>query len=170
MLALQEPDPIRVRLAEPSDEEDLLDLCRAKHEEEAAQAAFAFAFSEEKARGTLQRALLTRRNDPDAGQAWCGVVGDCGRLEGSVYLSVQTRYDSDDAYLAEIWNWSYAQHRRGACPRLLIAFAQSLAASLKLPLVGGIVATDRESPKLRLLRRNGCQPLGSLYLFPAPGA
>lgn len=169
LAAVAEP----VRLAAPDDEDELLDMCRARHAEEALRtsAGRPFGFSEEKARATLQRALQRGRNEPDAGQAWCGVLGAPNRLMGGVYLTVQSPHDSDDVYLMELWNWVYPEYRRSTDTSALIRFSQALAGALQLPLVGGVVSYDLGEPaKMRFFRRNGCRQIASLYLYHAAGA
>lgn len=162
-----------VRFAAPDDEDDLVALCRAKHAEEGLRSASGrpFCFSEHKARGTLQCALQARRNEPDAGQAWCGIMGDAGAIKGSVYLTLQTPYDSEEVYLLELWSWIFPAWRRADRAVALLMFSQKLATSLGVPLVGGVVSYDNDdSAKQRFFKRNGCRPIATLYSYNAAGA
>lgn len=159
---------LSVRLAGPEDEDELLRLCRAKHGEEALRNASGqpFRFSEDKARATLHRAILERRNDPDAGEAWCAVVASAnGIIAGSSYLTVQTPHDSDDAYLCEHWSWIWPEHRKSDVGRRLLMWSQAKAVAMGLPLIGGVVSYDEDSPKMRFFKRAGFEPLASLYLY-----
>lgn len=162
-----------VRLAGPADEDELLRLCRAKHGEEALRNASGqpFAFSEVKARATLQRAIVSGRNEPDTDLAWCAVVASPeGQIAGSSYLTMQTPYDSDDAYLCEHWSWIWPQHRKSDVGRRLLMWSQAKAVSMGLPLIGGVVSYDEDSPKMRFFKRAGFEPLAALYLYTGEGA
>lgn len=171
--ASHESDATAVRFADPGDEPALVDLCRAKHAEEALRTASGrpFRFAEDKVRARIQQALVPRRNAPDAGQSWCGVIGEPGQLQGAVYLMIQEPDDSDELYLLQLWNWIFPEYRRSKSPAALIQFSQALSVSLQLPLVGGVVSYEQgESAKLRFLRRNGMTPIASLYLYNAAAA
>ncbi len=158
-----------VRFAVPEDEDDLLVMCRAKHAEEGLRSGTGrpFLFSEDKTRGTLQCALQARRNAPDAGNAWCGVLGERGNLHGSVYLTLQTPYDSEEMYLSQLWSWIYPSFRRSSNAMALLVFSQKLAISLGVKMVGGVVSYEEgdDTAKLRFFRRNGCQPIATLYSY-----
>ena len=168
LAAVAEP----VRFADSEDEDDLLALCRAKHAEEGLRSASGrpFEFSEHKTRGTLQVALQARRNEPDAGQAWCGVLGARGQIQGSVYLILQSPYDSEEMYLSQLWSWIYPAYRRSPNAMALLMFSQKLALAIGVPMVGGVVSYCDGDAKLRFFRRNGCQPIATLYSYNAAGA
>lgn len=156
-----------VRIAGPEDEAELLRLCRAKHAEEDLRKidGSPFTFSEERARATLHRAIIPNRNSESL--SWCGVIGDVGGpLHGSVYLNVQTPYDSEEQYLVERWNWVHPEFRKGTnYGSLLIAFSQAVSKELNMIIVGAVVSHDDDSPKMRFFKRNGCRPLGSMYVY-----
>ena len=156
-----------VRIAGPEDEAELLRLCRAKHAEEGLRNMDGrpFTFSEERVRATLHRAIIPNRNS--ACLAWCGVIGDRGGpIEASVYLNVQTPYDSDEQYLMERWNWIYPEHRKGTDhAKMLWAFSRAVAKELNMIIIGGVVAEDEDSPKLRFFKRNGAKPIGAMYVY-----
>jgi hypothetical protein len=71
-----------------------------------------FPISEEKLRMTVQRAIIPNRNDPDAGQAVCGIIGVPGRLEASVCLSVTSTWYSDMPFLGDLWLFVCPEYRR----------------------------------------------------------
>ena len=159
-----------VRVAGPADEDDLIKLCRARHAEEHLRALEAkpFPFSEEATRRTLHRALVAGHNDPNISSAWCGVIGAAGHpIMGSVFLSVQTPFDSDQPYLSEMWNWVYPQYRKSDIPSKLFAFSQTKAEEFRMFLIGSVIADEAESPKMRFFKRKGCQNLGSMYVYDA---
>lgn len=161
-----------VRIAGPEDEAELLRLCRAKHAEEDLRKidGSPFTFSEERTRATLHRAIIPNRNSESL--SWCGVIGDVGGpLVGSVYLSVQTPYDSEEQYLLERWNWIYPEHRKGHdYGTVLLSFSRAIAEELKMIVISGVVSATEESPKGRFFKRNGCRPLGTMYIYGSHGA
>jgi len=160
--------PSSVRIAGPEDEEELLRMCAANHAERCVR-GWQFKFSEDRARATIHRAIIPHRNEPDL--AWCGVIGETGdTLKGSVYLSVQTPFDSDEQYLSNRWNWVYPEYRKSDTQRLLFAFASAVATELKMRIIGDVVSIEDDSPQLRFFRRNGCKTLGSMYIFDSEGA
>ena len=69
----------KIRLAGPEDEDELLELCRARHLDEGLLNYHGkpFNFSEERCRRILHRAIIPNRNSTDL--AWCGVIGEIGR-------------------------------------------------------------------------------------------
>lgn len=173
MLASPEADLSAVRLAEPSDEEELVEMCRALHRESGLRDGNdePLPFCVERVRATVQRATMIRRNDPDAGQAWCGIIGPPGALEGSIYLSVETAWYSDAPFLAEIWNFVAPEFRKSANAKTLIAFAKATARTLHMPLMMGITSTERAPAKMRFYERNlGCRPMGGFFVYNADHA
>lgn len=157
-----------VRIAGPEDEGELLRLCLAMLNEECLRDfnGKPFVINQEKIRATIQKAVQPRRNEPGAGEAWCAVVDASDGIAGSVYLTVQTPYYSDQPYICEHWNWLHPAHRKSLIGRSLAEFSQAMAEEMQLALVGGHVwYGDRESPKMRFFRRMGAKPLGAMYLY-----
>ena len=156
-----------VRIAGPEDEAELLRLCRAKHAEEDLRLPDGrpFTFSEDRCRSVLHRAIIPNRNSPCL--AWCGVIGEQGgHIEASVYLNVQTPYDSEEQYLMERWSWIYPEHRKGKdLGSLLVAFSRVIADEMKMIIISGVVSPEKESPKGRFFKRHGCRQLGTMYVY-----
>lgn len=168
LTASLEAAPDLVRLADPSDEEELLAMSKLIHAESGLRTASGepFAFSEDKARATLQEALVPRRNDPDAGRAWLGVTGAPGALEGSVYLRLGSPWGSEAAYLLEFWNYVMPQYRKSSMiARRLIAFSTARATALGLPLVTGVMSTAGQAARQRFYERElGFKAFGQFYV------
>lgn len=156
-----------VRLAIAEDEAELMRMARARHAHEHMinVDGSPFRFSEARMRYTIQRAILPRRNDGGLG-ACCGVIGSVGApLTGSIYLTVESTVDSDDQFLCEQWSWVYPEHRRTGAAKQLLAFSKALSATLGMPLVTMAVSHSLESAKGRFFQRNGCLPLGGMYVY-----
>ena len=165
MLASLDAD---VRFAAPDDEDDLVTMLRAMHADPEWPMrdinGRRLAFSEEKARGTVQRVIMRNRNEPDAGQAWIGVLGAPGNLVGSVCVRVTEPWLEDGHLLGEQWNWVYPQHRRSPAPQALVTFSVAMADSLGLPLVTGVMIQEQRA-KERLYERKIGAPIGSMFLY-----
>jgi hypothetical protein len=159
-----------VRFAGLCDEEGLIAMVRELHTESGLRDGSdrPLPLNEAKVRATVRRAILPRRRDPDgdAGHAAIGVIGSVGQIEGSVYLSVETTWYSEAPFLTEIWNYVPLPYRRSENAKTLIAFSKAVASTLGLPLVMGVMSTERQPAKLRFYERNlGCRPLGAFYLW-----
>ena len=158
-----------VRLAEPADEDALLSMVQEMH----ADAEWGlrdhqgglFPFSPDKARAAIQRAIIPQRNDPDANNAWIGVVGvPGGDLRGSAYVHVAAPWCSEGTYLTEVWNWVYPEHRRSDVSKSLISFSMAIADRMRLTLISAAITRERMA-KARLYERKIGPPIGSLFLY-----
>ncbi len=145
-------DFARVRVADPSDEEELMAMCRNLHAENGA-----FSMSEEKVRALLWRAF--NRQD-----GLIGVIGASGRLEGSIYLLIDQLWYSNDWCLLELWNYVLPAYRRSTNAKELIAFAKKCSEALRLPLFIGILSNEQTEAKVRLYRRQLGTPAGAFFL------
>ena len=156
----------KIRLAGPEDEDELLELCRARHLDEGLLNYHGkpFNFSEERCRRILHRAIIPNRNSTDL--AWCGVIGAPGEiLQGSVYVSVQYFGESDEQYLSERWNWIRPEFRKSDHGKLLIAFADAIADELKMVVMRGDISPEDDTAKARFFRRNGSMPVGRMFVY-----
>ena len=126
-------DATAVRLAGPSDEEELVDMVRVMHQDAEwgvlDRDGVPFPFSVEKTRATIQRATQCNRNAPDAGRAWLGIIGEPGRLQGSAYVALQEPSMSDGLFLAELWSWVRPDLRNSPASDALIACATSVSSA-----------------------------------------
>jgi hypothetical protein len=156
----------RVRIAGPADEDDLVDLCRLRHRETAMPGADGHPapLAVEKVRATLQRAIMPNRNDPDAGQAWIGAIGQRGNMEAAAYLTVTSPWDQDALYLMVLWNFVAPDYRKTTHATELLTFATAFSRVLNMPLA--LESTQHEPAKSRIIERNlSCKPFGHFYLI-----
>lgn len=158
-----------VRVATPADEGDLVAMLRIMHTEGGLRdgANQPFPISEDKLRMTVQRAIIPQRNDPDAGQAVCGIIGAPGQLEASICLATTATWYSDMPFLADLWVFVCPDYRRKTGhARTLIGFAKAMATAAQLPLMMGNVSAERSEAKDRFLERGlGAKPYGRYFVW-----
>lgn len=147
-------DPNRVRQADVGDEEELIGLCRALHDENAL-----FPMSERKVRDILRRAF-------DRNGGVIGVVGK-GRIEGAICLTLSTQWYADEWYIEELFNYVYPEFRRSSNARDLIAFAKMVSGELELPLLIGVLSNTRTAAKVRMYQHQLGKPAGAFFLHGA---
>ena len=162
-------DPGRVRLADAADEDELMRAVRRMHSDNEWGLRDAsgqpLPFCEERARSAIQRAIIPRRNQPGGLPAWVGILGEPGKLEASVYLSVELPWCSEAPFLAELWHWVMPEYRRTNNAKTLIAFSKAMATMLKIPLVMGVLTGERVMAKCRLYERQLGSPIGQFFLY-----
>jgi GNAT superfamily N-acetyltransferase len=91
-----------------------------------------------------------------------GVIRGTKEIEGAIALKrVQLDY-SDDNFLSEQFSFVLPEYRRSDHAKRLILFAKSAAAELGVPLMIGIISTQRVEAKMRLYRRH-LKPLGGYF-------
>jgi hypothetical protein len=148
-------DPTRVRLADQNDEGELMTLCALLHGENGV-----FPMSEYKVRDMLKGAL----NGPvEKRRGLVGVIGEPGHIEGSIYLDIGALWYSDALCLIEQWNYVLPAYRKSNASRDLIAFAKSISDRFGLPLLIGVLSTERTEAKVRLYRRQLGDPVGVYF-------
>lgn len=161
-------DPSHVRFAGLHDEEDLVAMLHAMHSDDDWLLRDAkgerLSFNAEKARARIQMATQRQRNHPNAGQAWIGVVGDPGKLQGSVFVSVVEPWLEDGAYLTETWSYIIPDCRRGNVGAALLEFCMALADELELSFLNATMSRN-VGAKFRLYERRLGQPIGSLFRY-----
>lgn len=159
-------EQLPVRLAELSDEEQLMAMAPQVHAETCLLLGNnnPMPYCAEKARATILRAILPQRNYDDAGQAWIGIVGTPGGpIEGSTYLSIESSWSSQAPFLLQLWNYVLPEFRgRSQNAKLLISFSTAMARTLAMPLVS---AAQKPANQRFYERTLGCQPFGAMYLY-----
>ncbi len=159
-------DTAPVRLAGPADENALVELCRVRHAETAIPLANGqpAAFAPEKARATIQRAILINRNHPDAGQSWIGAIGTPEVMEAAAYVTVTSPFDSDALYLTVLWNFVAPEYRKHSHATHLLTFAKAFSRVLQMPL--WLEASQHEPAKSRIIERNlSCKSVGQYFVY-----
>lgn len=143
-----------VRIAQPSDVEEVVSMCRRLHNENGV-----FALNEAKVRNCLQRCF-------DRAGTIVGVIGAPGSIEASTCMEFSTFYYTDDWHLSELWNFVEKDHRHGTYnAEALIDFCKKCADHMQMPLFTGIVTNKQMAGKVRLYRRLLGYPVGAYFLY-----
>lgn len=146
--------PSVIRIAQPDEEENLVEICRELWEENGL-----FSFSEDKVRAILHRSF-------DKNLAMVGVIGPPGKIEACACLLITQFYYSEDWHIEELWNFVRAPYRRSEHARSMVEWAQGMADRLGIRLVMGVVSNDRTVAKIRLYRRFfGEVPAGAYFAY-----
>ena len=136
-----------------------MDLCRALHKENGL-----FSMNENKVRGYLRRAFARDG-------AIIGVIGKPDHIEGAIYLLVGEFWYSNEKHLEEFFNFIRPEHRKSKHAQALICWAKELSDD-QLPLLIGVISTERTAAKVRLYRRQLGDPIGAFFFYskhPATG-
>lgn len=145
----------KVRKANPADEEEIMALCRALHEENGL-----FSLAEGKVRGILHQAFSGHN-------AFVGVIGQKTKIEASTCLLIDKPYYSDDYQLVELWNHVGEPYRHTNNIDALIEFGKSCADETGLTLVTGIITNNRVAGKVRKYRQRLGYPAGAFFVYNA---
>lgn len=151
MTAIIEETP-RVRLAKPEDEEEIFQICKMLHQENAI-----FPMSEPKVRNRIRECLYQKGGI-------IGVVGEPGSIEAIICLTLGSLWYTDAWSLDEHFNYVLPNHRRSDNAKELIIFAKACAQNLNLPLMIGILSNERTEAKVRLYKRQLGAPSGAFFL------
>lgn len=130
-----------VRVARPGDEDAVYNLLLGLYSENAL-----FTLSEHKARETIRYATEKRGG-------WIGVIDGPNGLEATIGMALETFWYTDQWHLSEYWNYVAPEHRQSNHARRLIDYAKWVADGIGVPLIMGIMTTDRLAPKMRLYQR-----------------
>lgn len=142
----------RVRLAKPEDEDEIFAICKLLHDENGL-----FPMSEQKVRARIRECTEQRGGI-------IGVIGDPGDIQAIVCLIINQFWYSDTFSLDEQFAYVLPNHRRSENAKELIIFAKACAQELKLPLVIGVLSTERTRAKVRLYERQLGSPSGAYFL------
>ena len=145
----------KVRIATPADEEDVMAMCRALHEENGL-----FSLDEQKIRDIFRK-FYERRG------AIVGVIGPAGRIEASTCLLISDSYYTTDQHLAELWNHVGKEYRHSRNAEALILFGKECSDKIGLPLITGIISNNRVAQKVRFYRRYLGFPAGAFFVYGA---
>lgn len=137
--------PAIVRIAVPSDTEELMRLMRAAFVEQPI-----FPLNEEKMREVIRKG--THRD--------CGVIGVIDGpkgLEGYIIGVLSSYWYTDAWHLEELSNFVHPDHRHPGHAKALIEFIKWFAEQMGVPLLMGILSTKRLEAKIRLYKRQVTQ-------------
>jgi hypothetical protein len=157
--------PSIVRVAREDDRQEIWRLFLQGHRENGQ-----FALAAEKVDYFLTRAL-----NPNLIPAWdagprgaIGVIGDVGRLEGLVFLTIGTFWYSHDRHLEEFLVYVDPECRRSYHARALITWMKQQSHQTGLPLLTGIISNARTQAKVDLYGR--MLPKIGAFFFYQPNA
>lgn len=142
-----------VRKAIPSDEPELMDMCHKLWKENGV-----FSFSERKVQAVLQ-------------SAWnglggiIGVIGEPGKIEGSICLTIGDYFYTDDFNLSELWNFVLPEYRKSTNAKELIRFAVRCSDEIGIPLIIGVLSNERTAAKVGLYKRLLGDPAGGFFVY-----
>lgn len=162
---------LKVRPADPRDEEDLVEICRMLHTDSPIRdaAGSPFPFDECKVRALVQQVTTPQRNDPAAGHSFCGIIGPRGDIQASIYLTRAEPTFSSQPYLQEVWNFVHPDHRKGPHARALVAFSKVMAQCWEQTLVAGVMSAQRAEAKKRFYAREyQVEPFGAFFVYNHP--
>ena len=150
-------NPNRVRVATEEDENELVHLCGALHQE---IGLFAPDFA--KIRVTLRKAYVP---PVEHRQAIIGVIGGKGApIQGAIYLSILQEWYSSDLFAHEMFNFVHPEYRKGTNnSHDLIAWSKLVSESFELPLLIGVLSTERTEAKVRHYRKQFGEPRGAFF-------
>lgn len=144
-----------VRSALPSEEAEIMAMCRALHAENGL-----FSFCEDKVRDCLKRCYERKGGI-------VGVIGETGKLEASIGIVISEFYYTDQWHLSELWAHVLPAYRKSRNAEALIAFAKNCSKSIGIPLLIGIISNKRLAAKARLYSKYlGC-PAGVWFVHNA---
>lgn len=144
-----------VRKADASDETELMEICRALHQENGL-----FTMSEDKVRGMLWKAFNKQG-------AIIGALGPPGHIEGAIYLIISDYWYSNDWHLSELFSYVLPQYRKSNNAKELITFAKRCEQEIGIPLVIGVISNERTEGKVRLYQRQLGKPAGAFFIYGA---
>ena len=92
-----------------------------------------------------------------------------GEIQGFVLLRIGTMYYSYTKVLEEKCLWVHPDYRtaKGGRARRLLEFTKKCADTLRMPLIIGIISTNRAKGKEALYRRAFGEPTGAYFLYGA---
>jgi len=159
--------PSIVRVAKPADHTEIWRLFLQGHRENGK-----FALAPEKVDWFVQRAL-----HPELIPQWdtgprsvIGVIGDVGKLEALCFVTIGTYWYTHDKHLEEFIVYVDPECRRPpGHARACIEWMKSQSDRTGIPLMTGIISSDRTEAKVRLYRRM-LEPVGAFFLYGGKGA
>lgn len=151
----------KIRLAQPSDEPELLHLFKMMHAEgglrpldiDCVRDIFARAFNR-------KGGILS-------------VIGAPGNIRAMQYLLITRAYYTQQNHIEELFNWVHPDHRKSDYSKLMITHAKKCSDDLseimgaKIPLMMGVLTNKRMSAKVRLYRLFFGMPVGAYFVHNA---
>jgi hypothetical protein len=145
-----------VRIATPAEEDEVMAMCRRLHKENGL-----FTLSEKKVRDCIRKCFTGEGTI-------VGVVGEPGKLKGSICMSISEMYYTEDWHLTELWNYVEPEFRVSRNAEAMIEFGKACANKMGIPFFTGIITNKQMAGKVRLYRRLLGYPLGAFFVHNAP--
>lgn len=147
----------RIRPAEMSEADAIMAMCRIMFDENGIGAAM----DEGMVRAEIEEGLKRTRGG-------IFVIGDDGRIEGSIYLIFGHLWYANVWWLEDRWNFVLPEYRRSDNSKQLINFAKWMACEqFGIPLMMSILNNHRTEAKVRLYQRILGKPSGAFFLYGA---
>lgn len=150
-----------VRTARPDDHTEIWRLFLQGHRENGM-----FTLAPEKVEFFLQRAL-----NPHLIPEWdtgprgaIGVIGDVGKLEGLVFVTIGCFWYTNDRHIEEYVVYVDPECRRSNHARALVAWCKLQSDRANIPLLTGIISNERTEAKVRLYERM-LPKVGAFFLY-----
>lgn len=155
-------DDFHVRLADRSEGDAIFQAVKDLHEENGL-----FVLSERKVWETLRRAFDGQEGIGDGRSVptIIGVIGEPGKVEGSIGLEINQPSYSDEWQISELWNFVSPNFRNPpGRAKALIDYAKGISDKMRLPLVIGIASNKRTEAKIRLYERQ-LEKAGAFFCY-----
>ena len=153
--------PSIVRVAKPADRQEIWRLFLQGHRENGQ-----FTLAPEKVDWFLNRAL-----QPDLIADWdtgprgvVGVIGDVGKLEALVFVTIGTFWYSHERHLEEYLVYVDPECRRSYHARALITWMKQQSDKTGMQLFTGVISNFRTQAKVNLYSRM-LPPAGAFFLY-----
>ncbi len=158
--------PSVVRVAKPADHTEIWRLFLQGHRENGK-----FTLAPEKVDWFVQRAL-----HPETIPQWdtgprsvIGVIGDVGKVEALVFVTIGTYWYTYDRHIEEFIVYVDPECRSSGHARACIEWMKVQSDRSGLPLLTGIISSERTEAKVRLYRRM-LDPVGAFFLYGGKGS
>lgn len=155
------PAPSIVRVARPEDRQEVWRLFLQAHNENGQ-----FTLAPEKVDWFISRALFPGMIPEwdTAARGVIGVIGEVGRLEACVFVTIGTYWYSHDKHLEEFLVYVDPEARKSFHVRALINWMKDQSTKTGLPLVTGVISNIRTKAKVDLYGRM-MPKVGEFFLY-----
>ena len=144
--------PDNVRIATPRDVEPILELMIEAHSEVGMS-----PLNKEK---VCRRIITAVERD----KAIAGVIDGPNGIEASVGLMLAQWWYSDEFHIEDVWNFVAPAHRASRHAQNLLNFSKWFADEIQIPLLMGILTTEKTLEKERLYERR-LPKVGALFMY-----
>lgn len=126
-----------------------------------------FKMSEGKVRRFIEIALNPNLRTDTEPVSMITVIGPPGNIEASLALCITQNWYTEDWHVEELWNFVRPDRRQSGNAKSLLEYAKQVQAQLGIPLMVGILSSDRTEAKVRLYSRQLGAPSGAYFVWPS---